>query len=248
MSDSESDNELQLSAHALAALQEFKSEEQKREEEFQRLLNKADEDFERKKREEGMRLFKEDWQLSQFWYDEATADLLADALLDGADEDTVIAIVSAPSVYAAILRKPESEIPTKHIYLFEYDKRFALLAGEDHFYYYDFAHPLDIDEKLLGKINRLLIDPPFLNEHCQTNFSITAKALLAPNNGEKTSKGVEKHRIITSTGERMRDIVAKIYPGTKMTTFYPGHANGLSNEFRCYANFEWSKWTFFTEP
>ncbi|QGN13752.1 hypothetical protein FIM1_396 [Kluyveromyces marxianus] len=52
MSDSESDNELQLSAHALAALQEFKSEEQKREEEFQRLLNKADEDFERKKREE----------------------------------------------------------------------------------------------------------------------------------------------------------------------------------------------------
>lgn len=37
--------------------------------------------------------FKEDWQLSQFWYADKTANILADELLDGADEDTTICIV-----------------------------------------------------------------------------------------------------------------------------------------------------------
>lgn len=244
MSDSESDGELQLSSHTLAALQAFRNEEQQREEEFQKMMNQADEEYERKKRQQGMDLFKEDWQLSQFWYSDNTADTLAEALLEGADEDTVIAVVSAPSVYAAILKKPDSEIPTKHIYLFEFDKRFSLLAGEDKFFFYDFANPLDFDDKLKGKVDRLLIDPPFLNEHCQTNSSITAKALLAPKTDEKTSKGVPKHRLMSCTGERMSEVIAKVYPDTKITTFYPEHANGLSNEFRCYTNFEWDQWKF----
>lgn len=129
----------------------------------------ADDEYEKKRKQQGIEMFKEDWQLSQFWYNNETADTLADALLEGADEDTVIAVVSAPSVYAAIQKKPENEIPTKHIYLFEFDKRFELLAGKEHFFFYDFAQPLDFDGKLKGKVNRLLIDPPFLNERCQTN-------------------------------------------------------------------------------
>ncbi|CDO91910.1 unnamed protein product [Kluyveromyces dobzhanskii CBS 2104] len=247
MSDSDSEIELQLSSHALAALQAFKSEEQQREEEFQRLMNKADMEYEKKRREQGMELFKEDWQLSQFWYDEDTAATLADALLGGADENTVIAIISAPSVYSAILKKNDSEVPTKHIYLFEFDKRFALLSGEDKFFYYDFAKPLDFDDSLKGKVDRIMVDPPFLNEHCQTNFSITTKALLAPNTNEKTSNGVLKHRLVSCTGERMAETVTRLYPEIKVTTFYPQHANGLSNEFFCYANFECDKWKFSEE-
>lgn len=122
----------------------------------------------RKKKEEGMKLFKEDWQLSQFWYSDDTAAILADAILEGADENTVIAIVSAPSVYAAIQKKPTNEIPTEHIYLFEFDKRFELLAGRDHFFFYDYNKPLDFSDEIKGKVDRLLIDPPFLNEDCQT--------------------------------------------------------------------------------
>lgn len=135
---------------------------------FKSFTNETDEDFQKKKKEEGMKLFKEDWQLSQFWYSDDTAAILADAILEGADENTVIAIVSAPSVYAAIQKKPTNEIPTEHIYLFEFDKRFELLAGRDHFFFYDYNKPLDFSDEIKGKVDRLLIDPPFLNEDCQT--------------------------------------------------------------------------------
>lgn len=245
MTDCESDSEIQLSAHALAALLEFKDEEMQKQQEFQKLIDKAnEEEAERKKREQGMQLFKENWQLSQFWYCDETADIFADALLEGADEDTVIAVISTPSVYAAILRKPAEQIGTKHIYLLEFDQRFSILSGEDKFLYYDFNKPLELGGKLNGKVDRLIVDPPFLNEYCQTNFSITAHALMAPHSNEKTKYGVEKHRFISSTGERMADVITKVHPGVKITDFYPEHANGLSNEFRCYADFECDKWKF----
>ena len=247
MSGSDSEDELALSAHALAALQEFRQEEQQRQEQFERLYRETDEEFQKKKKQEGMNLFKEDWQLSQFWYSDETANLLADALLEGADEDTVIAIVSAPSVYAAIQKKPADEVPTQHIYLLEFDKRFELLAGESHFVFYDYNNPLEYDDKdgaLRGKVDRLIIDPPFLNEDCQGNSAKTAHSLLAPDTGALTKNGVAKHRLVSCTGERMHEIIARVYPKTHMTTFLPEHANGLSNEFRCYADFEWRGWKF----
>lgn len=191
-----------------------------------------------------MNLFKEDWQLSQFWYNDATADKLAEALLEGADKETIIAIVSAPSVYAAIQKMDDSAIPTEHIYLFEFDTRFELLAGKEHFFFYDYNKPLDFSDKLKGKVDRLLIDPPFLNEDCQTKSSVTAKALLSPNDKSKTKSGVLKHRLISCTGERMANVIKNAYPDTHITDFYPEHANGLSNEFRCYSDFEWSGWKF----
>ncbi|CCE63559.1 hypothetical protein TPHA_0F00730 [Tetrapisispora phaffii CBS 4417] len=248
MSDSDSDSdldiELTLSSHALAALEEFRQEEVKYQEKFSKLLTSADEEFAQKKKEEGMNLFKEDWQLSQFWYNDATANMLADALLEGADEDTVIAIVSAPSVYAAILKKNADEVPTKHIHLFEFDERFKLLAEKDHFFFYDYNKPLEFNEKLRGKVDRLLIDPPFLNDDCQSKSSITANAMLKPKTNEKTKHGVIKSRFISCTGERVSDVIAKSYPDAKVTTFIPEHKNGLSNEFKCYSNFEWRGWKF----
>ncbi|KAH3901736.1 probable N(6)-adenine-specific DNA methyltransferase-like 1 [Saccharomycodes ludwigii] len=243
MVDTDSDTELTLSAHALAALQEFKQEEKQRQEEFQSLYTAADEKFE-KQNLKGMELFKEDWQLSQFWYSDETADLLADALLEGADEETVVAIVSAPSVFASIKKKDPATLPTKKIYLFEYDKRFEVLAGKDYFFYYDYFKPLDFNDKLKGKVHRLLIDPPFLTDDCQTKSSITAKALLVSDKAQKTKTGALKYRLVSCTGERMKNVISRAYPDTHITTFHPEHANGLSNEFRCYASFEWAKWKF----
>ena len=65
-----------------------------------------------------MDMFSEDWNASQFWvkmahsdatsifpfvhyvqYRDETATLLAEQLLDGATDDTAIAVVSAPSVF-----------------------------------------------------------------------------------------------------------------------------------------------------
>lgn len=243
MSDSDSDMDISLSANALAALAEFRQEEKQHTEEFEKLYQATEEEFEERKKE-GMNLFKENWQLSQFWYSDATADLLADALLSGADADTVIAVVSAPSVYAAIQKKPAESIPTKHIYLFEFDKRFEVMAGKEHFVYYNYETPTEFECDIKHKVDRLLIDPPFLNENCQTKSSVTAYELLAKNDGSKTASGSLKHRLISCTGERMKDVIKKAYPETHITTFLPEHGNGLSNEFRCYADFEWNGWKF----
>lgn len=223
----------QLSTHALAALAEFRNEEKERQEKFSKMYQQAEDEF-----DERSKLtiddFKEDWQLSQFWYSDKTAEILLDALLEGANEDTVICIASAPSVYAIINKKDPKSLPTKHIYLFEFDKRFELLSGAQHFGFYDYNQPLNFRDDLKGKVDRLLIDPPFLEKECQQKSSESAKALLK----DSSSK------LISCTGERMKENVLANYPGIKVTDFYPEHKNGLSNEFRCYANFECSQWKF----
>ena len=41
----------------------------------------------------------------------------------------------------------------------------------------------------------------------------------------------------------MQDLIHKLYPGVRTTTFLPKHAQSrLSNEFRSYANFECEAW------
>lgn len=45
-----------------------------------------------------MRIFKEDWQLSQFWYDEETAKIMSEELLSRANGG-MIACISAPTVF-----------------------------------------------------------------------------------------------------------------------------------------------------
>lgn len=51
-------------------------------------------------------------------------------------------------------------------------------------------------------------------------------------------------RLIVSTGERMADIVTRVYRsfGLRTTDYEPVHARGLGNEFYCYANFESDCW------
>ncbi|ODV76672.1 uncharacterized protein CANTADRAFT_58033 [Suhomyces tanzawaensis NRRL Y-17324] len=234
----DSDDELTLSTHALAALAEFKKEETERIEKFQELCNSFNGGQE-VNQQLTIEDFKQDWKLSQFWYADDTARTLGKALLQGANVDTVIVIASAPSVFAAIKNLPPEEVPTKHIYLFEYDKRFELLAGKEHFYFYDYTRPDDIPLELKHNCHRLLIDPPYLQEDCQTKSAMAAGNLLV----EKATD-TQQIKLISSTGERMGEIVKKNYPETFVTNFFPEHMNGLSNEYRCYANFECSYWKF----
>lgn len=239
----ESDDEpLTLSASTLAALQEFKQEEEDRIKKFDELYERAEEKFENEK-DLSIDDFKEDWQLSQFWYSDRTAEILGRALLEGADDETVIVIASAPSVYAAIKKLPPAEIPTEHIYVLEYDNRFKLLGGS-HFAFYDYQKPHDIPEFLRNKCHRLLIDPPFLEPDCQLKSSIAAGNLLVKDKETRTKNGDLKYKLITSTGERMKDVIKEYYPDVSMTSFLPEHKNGLSNEFRCYASFTCPYWNF----
>ena len=85
------DDAPQLSAETFAALKEFYQEEDQRE----AMKNSAapDEDIE---------AFSEDWNLSQFWYDRDTSEILAKECVRVAGAQGKIACISAPSAYIAI--------------------------------------------------------------------------------------------------------------------------------------------------
>jgi len=193
-----------------------------------------------------MATFTEDWNASQFWYNETTATTLAEQLLDGASNDTNIAIVSAPSVYVALRNlladsKRYSIKPT--IKLLEYDERFAVFKKD--FVFFDFQQPIRLDSELKGRFDCIVCDPPFLSEDCQTKAAMTVR-WLARRWAGSTAAGDQGVKLMLCTGERMEALAHKLYgkAGLRTTTFLPEHTKGLSNEFRCYANFPCDAWSF----
>ena len=189
-----------------------------------------------------MSMFAEDWNSSQFWYSESTARALAEELLDGATPDTRVALVSAPSVFVQmknLLLDKDGETGSKpRIALLEFDDRFSVF---NEFVHYDFEQPLRLDPGLKGKFDRILCDPPFLSTDCQTKAAMTVRWLAKDS---ITQGSAQFPRIIVCTGERMEEIVHRLYPCIKTTTFEPEHEQGrLGNEFRCYANYASNLWT-----
>lgn len=62
--------------------------------------------------------------------------------------------------------------PPNRIVLFEFDKRFGTLYG-DQFSFYDVNHPLSIDKQNQGVFDFIIADPPYLvrtSEHDNFNF------------------------------------------------------------------------------
>ncbi|KAK7546686.1 putative N6-adenine methyltransferase-domain-containing protein [Phyllosticta citricarpa] len=232
----------QLSAHALGALQEFMTERDQRAKQFEELKAAAEDDFDEittphngndvKEKKLSMEAFTEDWNASQFWYDDATATTLARQLLDGATDRTRIAVVSAPSVFVQVknlLAMPEYKM-RPDVKLLEYDERFAVFKE---FVPYDFSMPTRLPPSLKGQFDRIICDPPFLSVDCQTKAALTVRWL-------SKSWDPSKLRLVVCTGERMKDMIKKLYgkAGVQTTDFEIAHAKGLSNEFCCYANFE----------
>ncbi|KAL8702975.1 MAG: hypothetical protein Q9201_003836 [Fulgogasparrea decipioides] len=100
MSVEDDDDIPELSADTLAVLGDFYSERDENEKRFEDLRTQ----MELESREDMLSTtyFLENWNMSQFWYSEETATLLAKQLLEGVTADTRIAIVSAPSVFIQI--------------------------------------------------------------------------------------------------------------------------------------------------
>ncbi|GAB7361240.1 hypothetical protein MBLNU230_g1301t1 [Neophaeotheca triangularis] len=225
---------LQLPADTLAALQEFRLDQDARAKQFEDLKLQADNKQSIEKL--SMAAFTEDWNASQFWYTDDTAYQLAQEILRTADIDSCIACVSAPSVYIQIrnILSEEKSIVTPKVFLLEYDKRFEVFKED--FVPYDFQQPLKLPPELKGKCTHVILDPPFLSDDCQTKAALTIRYLA--------SDWSPSFRFVTCTGERMGSRIAKLYSklGVRTTTFEVKHGEGLSNEFRCYANSEGGIW------
>ena len=224
-----------MSAGTLDILKEFYNERDTRQKAFEDLKAQAEDEFDSKSL--SMEAFTEDWNASQFWYTDQTASKLAEQLLDGATLSTRIAVVSAPSAFLQLKNLLAKKDPSKRpqTTLLEFDERFGVFKE---FVKYDFEQPVKLPVELKGQFDTIICDPPFLSEDCQTKAALTVRWLSK--NSEKPIK------LIVCTGERMESLIHKLYAKSSIRTtdFEVVHAKGLSNEFRCFANFECDAWKF----
>ncbi|XP_031827563.2 EEF1A lysine methyltransferase 1 [Nomia melanderi] len=210
MSDSD-DDDLQLCPTTLAALKEFLQEKEERENQLQcfsenQTLNVS---------------FDENWQLSQFWYDENTTDTLVNGAIHSTQSDGKIALISCPTLYNKLKRS----CGERQVTLFEYDERFKAFGSD--YVPYNYKFPLDLPKDKENYYDLVIADPPFLSEECLTKTALTIKFLA-------------KKNIVLCTGAVMAECAEKLL-NVKICNFVPHHQNNLANEFYCYSNFDFDK-------
>ncbi|CAG8607799.1 13690_t:CDS:2 [Funneliformis mosseae] len=242
MTEEKNDDKLELSEHAISALNEFLSEQQEQQIKFEQLKakslsciqnylesnsqdSKQDNKDDDNNTEINIDFFKEDWQLSQFWYDEVTSNFLAQEVLTNTNPDSRIACISTPTAFVKL--KSIKPTPKQTICLFEFDTRFDVYGTD--FYTYDYKNPTNFrnSQELRNSFDFILVDPPFLSEDCCTKSMITVRWLEKRGNC----------KILLCTGAVMRDLIYRLIKA-KMSTFIPQHKGGLANDFRCYSNYE----------
>ncbi|CAG8827218.1 23712_t:CDS:2, partial [Racocetra persica] len=150
-----------------------------------------------------MDFFKEDWQLSQFWYSKETTDVIIQEVLMHTNEMDRIACISTPTVFVKL--KSITPPLKQSIYLFEFDTRFDIYGSD--FIQYDYKTPTKFRDcsKLRNTFDFIVVDPPFLSEDCFTKTMITVRWL-----GKKETCAV------------MQDLADRLIKA-RMTSFYPQH-------------------------
>ena len=180
----------------------------------------------------GALVTQEDWQLSQFWYDIKTGEMLAQEILTlaqahrqarGGVGQVTVAVLSAPSAYKALLAAGPPEWLAH--WLFEYDARFAAFGAS--FVHYDFNAPDVFPRQLTSCVDIIIMDPPFLNADTLRCFAATASLLRAG----------EEARLMLCTGAVMLTAARELL-GVRPVRAHVGHANRLSNPFCLYVNYD----------
>ena len=222
------DSDLELSSATLAALNEFRQEEATRQQVQDDLLSG------KLAHQPGSQV-DEDWQLSQFWYDDDTAYRLAREASRCIAENGKrrVALISAPTTYMALQKHFPQALEAGNVKIFEFDTRFSALAAKN-FVYYDFNSPLKFvssDERdgatgLREEFDLVMADPPYLDENCLTKTSISIKYL-----------GKEGAKIVLCTGAVMEDLAKRLLGLYICTEWEPKHKNNLANEFKCFTNY-----------
>ncbi len=215
MPDSDgSDDDLKLSSHAFAALQSFLQQQETEATRFQEMAKEAEKGFVPTISE-----FKEDWELSQFWYSHATTDTLGNLVKKITPDSGLVVCLSCPTLFFHLAQDWKED----KVRLLEFDDRFSTSPAYNR---YDYKSPLSLPTDLIGNVDVIIVDPPFLSEECWTKFALSIRKLGKPN-----------VKIIACTGLVMKDFINRLLK-LVLVEFEPTHRNGLSNDFGCFLNFD----------
>jgi len=262
--EDDDDDVPQLSANALAALQEFLQERQaqleEEEEEAETAAMTALQLDDQPQQQQQLRHVSEDWQLSQFWYTESTAIALAKEALAAAGENGRVACVSCPTLYKAIVDVVKDEATSgsaeasadnsqinvgspssRRAIVLEFDRRFAKWGTDFVFYDYkdDSIPELPVDWR--NSFDVVVCDPPFLTEDCAAaTLKAAVETLGKKPSSSTTSTASLSCKVMFCTGEIMEETLGKLSDGAlrKSETFVPEHASKLSNPFVLMTNFD----------
>ncbi|XP_076160687.1 EEF1A lysine methyltransferase 1 isoform X1 [Ptiloglossa arizonensis] len=205
------DNDLELCPTTLAALNEFLKEKAERENQLKCTVENQTIDIS----------FDENWQLSQFWYDNETTNTLVKGAINSTEINGKIALISCPTLYS----KLRNNCGDRQVTLFEYDERFKVFGSN--FIPYNYKFPLDLAKDMSNSYDLVIADPPFLSDECLTKTALTIKFLT-------------KKNIVLCTGAIMAELAERLLDVT-ICNFIPHHQNNLANEFYCYSNFDFDK-------
>eukprot|EP01098_Paradermamoeba_levis_P008093 TRINITY_DN3365_c0_g1_i1.p1 TRINITY_DN3365_c0_g1~~TRINITY_DN3365_c0_g1_i1.p1 ORF type:complete len:222 (-),score=55.16 TRINITY_DN3365_c0_g1_i1:207-872(-) len=210
------DDDLVLSPHAMAALQDF-YKEQKQVQQQEALPQESDIKFQ------------ENWKLSQFWYSDETSEKISKEVLSVCPEGK-IACLCTPTLFRHLhTHYPEHR---DRIYLFDIDPRFNVYG--DHFVVYDFNEPLKLvsKENLESFFDFIAIDPPYLNPTCYSEVLKTVAFM-----GKKKTGGELASSLLFLTGRIMREFLSTQFPQLEECKFSPQHTNNLGNDFGCFTTY-----------
>lgn len=206
-----------LSSHTLAALREFFLQNQPS-------LDADAADNVEKTENTGVQadLLPENWSLSQFWYDPATAQVVAEELhhLSRLTASTV-ACIACPTLYVQ-LKKSSPEVEAQ---IFEFDKRFEKYGTD--FIFYDYNQPEDLPSIYQHKFQVVVADPPYLSEECLVKVTKTMKLLANQKNAF----------FLLLTGRVQHELAAKLL-NARPCGFQPTHHHKLGNEFMLFTNYD----------
>ncbi|KAI4503957.1 hypothetical protein M0802_001360 [Mischocyttarus mexicanus] len=196
---SENDEKPTLSAETIAAIREYLEETEERD----RQMLEA---FHTSEIENGF--FQEDWQLSQFWYDDDTANTIAKGAVKSTPENGKIALISCPTLYVPLQRI----CGKRQVTVLEYDYRFALY-GED-FIKYDYKLPLNIPKNLHNTFDLVIADPPFLSNECLGKTAATIEFL-------------SKNKVVLCTGAVMKNLARRLLKMEDKNLMEDQHGNEI---------------------
>ena len=173
----------------------------------------------------------EDFGLSQFWYTDAFAALMArEAITLGglrspsSSSPITVVCIACPSIYRQL---HAAAAPGVTAYLLEYDARFAVFAPW--FVQYDFHQPSAVPSHLRGSADFILADPPYLNADTLALTMQTVALLSKP--------GDSATRVIVNTGAVQRERLQRLR-GLRAVREPPRHRVQIMNPFLCYASYD----------